>query len=199
MPDLNTPVASLILSPRGGWRKAFLISMIGHGCLAMAFHKIPSLGLGQKEQFSTHFDLCFFEPEPMVAPQPPHPIVRPKAPCKNEKKSVQESLQTSTTFASPEAGPPTHSPRALGSNPAPEYPEQARAQGIEGVVHLHVTINGAGLVRHIQVIPPRTSSVLEKAALKAVQEWRFEASPLGLPQEALIPIHFQLDCTGDIP
>ena len=53
----------------------------------------------------------------------------------------------------------------------PEYPEAARAQGIQGAVVLEVRIGGDGGVQEARLVsgPP----LLADAAMAAVKEWRF--------------------------
>jgi TonB family protein len=55
----------------------------------------------------------------------------------------------------------------------PAFPEQAKKQHIEGQVLLHLVINEEGLVYQISG-EPRNNRVLEKAAMAAVKQWKYQ-------------------------
>ena len=64
----------------------------------------------------------------------------------------------------------------------PEYPEDARAAGIHGVVILDIVIGEDGSVIEARVI--RSIPELDQAAIDAVRQWRFEPTLLnGEPVE----------------
>jgi TonB family protein len=54
----------------------------------------------------------------------------------------------------------------------PEYPEEARAEGIQGAVVLEVRIGSDGSVEQVRVVSGQP--VLANAALAAVKQWRFK-------------------------
>lgn len=54
----------------------------------------------------------------------------------------------------------------------PQYPEQAQAAGIEGVVLVEILIDETGQVADARVL--RSIPLLDEAALQAVRQWRFE-------------------------
>lgn len=57
---------------------------------------------------------------------------------------------------------------------APLYPEEARKQGIQGVVELEATINRAGTVIGVKVLPAQTPQpLLEQAAVAALRQWQY--------------------------
>jgi TonB family protein len=74
----------------------------------------------------------------------------------------------------------------------PVYPPAAKQAGIEGNVRLRVTINKDGSVMDIWVLsgPP----TLVKAALEAVQQWRF--SPNKVVRVTVVTVNFSLDKAG---
>ena len=74
----------------------------------------------------------------------------------------------------PEAATP---PRALGSNPPPDYPEEARKAGREGLVVLKIVIDEQGRVTVVSVM--RGEEPLTSAAVEAVRRWRYEPATLG--------------------
>ncbi len=55
---------------------------------------------------------------------------------------------------------------------APVYPPEALAQGVQGTVKLHVTIQKDGSVKVMDVISG--DPLLSPAALNAVRQWRYE-------------------------
>jgi TonB family protein len=62
----------------------------------------------------------------------------------------------------------------LKSRP-PNYPWQARRQGIEGFVELEFSVNSAGKVTHVEVLDALPEGVFEKAASRALSRWTFAA------------------------
>jgi TonB family protein len=64
----------------------------------------------------------------------------------------------------------------------PDYPQKARKQLVEGVVRLHVIIGKDGIPREVSVMSGHP--LLTDAAIKAVQQWRYEPTLLlGNPVE----------------
>jgi protein TonB len=54
----------------------------------------------------------------------------------------------------------------------PQYPAEARAQKIQGLVTLEVQIGTEGAVHNIAVIDGK--SILAEAAVEAVRQWRYQ-------------------------
>jgi TonB family protein len=59
----------------------------------------------------------------------------------------------------------------------PVYPEEAKSQGIVGTVTLHVVVDRDGSVQSVE--PVSGPSLLVKAAVSAVSEWRYAQTLLG--------------------
>jgi TonB family protein len=77
---------------------------------------------------------------------------------------------------------------------APEYPKKARKQHIEGTVRIHAIIGKDGAPRSLTVVSG--DPLLAPAAIKAVQQWRYEPTLLnGSPVEVdtKIDVIFQLN------
>jgi TonB family protein len=56
----------------------------------------------------------------------------------------------------------------------PVYPEEAKKLGLQGVVELEATINSAGKVIAVKVLPAQTSQpLLEAAAVAALRQWKY--------------------------
>ena len=55
----------------------------------------------------------------------------------------------------------------------PQYPERAMQRGIEGRVLIEFTISRSGSVKDAKVIAYEPSRIFNKAALKAVSQWKY--------------------------
>ena len=88
-------------------------------------------------------------------------------------------------------------PRPDGrSNPKPDYPEAARAEGREGTVLLRVTVLPSGKVGEATVDRSSDHLDLDRAAIEAVMKWSFlPAREGGNPVSASIriPVTFALN------
>ena len=124
-------------------------------------------------------------PTSVVAPPveaPPAPVVVAKAPV---------------AVAAPRPQPvePPHFDVAYLNNPRPAYPPIARKMGLEGVVLLRVDVSAKGTPEKIVIAQTSGASLLDEAAMKAVQGWTFVPArrgdaPIAHPVE--VPIRFQL-------
>jgi len=80
-------------------------------------------------------------------------------------------------------------------NPPPPYPESARRLHQEGLVVLAVMVNADGIPTGVSVLHSSGFTVLDNAALKAVQRWKFRAAMLaGIPiaSRVEVPVRFRL-------
>jgi len=68
-------------------------------------------------------------------------------------------------------------PRVLVSAP-PRYPAQAEAQGIEGEVVARILVDAEGSVRQVTILSSRPEEVFDRAAVEALQKWRFTPAKL---------------------
>jgi periplasmic protein TonB len=81
-------------------------------------------------------------------------------------------------------------------NPAPRYPEEARQAKQEGVVVLVARVAPSGTADAVSVKASSGYSLLDDAALKAVQKWKFKPAKVGkmpVASQVEIPVRFQLD------
>lgn len=84
-------------------------------------------------------------------------------------------------------------------NPAPPYPETARLNRMEGTVLLEAEVDRFGAVNAVRIEKSSGHALLDEAALRTVQRWRFKpAAALGVAVESTvrIPIRFSLSTTG---
>lgn len=80
-------------------------------------------------------------------------------------------------------------------NPKPNYPDQAKREGWEGMVLLRVLINSHGEPATIEVNRSSGFDVLDLAALKTVRGWRFHPAHYGhkrVESWVKVPIVFRL-------
>ncbi|MBL1259024.1 MAG: energy transducer TonB [Thiotrichaceae bacterium] len=94
--------------------------------------------------------------------------------------------------------PPVSHSRYL-HNPKARYPRIAEKRGMEGLVMINVHVGRDG--RPIEALIHTSSGygVLDRAALKAVRSWRFEAARRGntrVEGQVLVPINFELTEKG---
>ncbi len=68
---------------------------------------------------------------------------------------------------------------------SPLYPIEARQEGVEGWVYLHMTVGVDGSARDVRVTQSSIDEVFDKAAIDAINAWVFEpATDQGVPVEA---------------
>lgn len=80
-------------------------------------------------------------------------------------------------------------------NPPPKYPALARRRGVTGVVILEVFVDISGRVQDLKISHSSNSSLLDKAALRAVRRWQFRAGSVGGNPHSMwvrVPVRFQL-------
>ena len=95
--------------------------------------------------------------------------------------------------------PPVEPIRAGGAVAAPTkvkdvkpvYPAAARKAGVRGVVVVQYTVTPEGTVTDVKIM--RGFPKLDAAAITAVQQWRYEPSPLRAPVTMNVPLKFPPD------
>lgn len=133
------------------------------------------------------------ESNPTPTPnRPPTAATRPSAPQDSAERNIADSARTASTSAP--AGPEVVPARVL-DNPRPAYPRQARRRGLEGQVVLEVQVLPDGHPGQIEVVAGSGHSILDRAALAALRDWRFEPAREGgraVSATLRVPVHFQL-------
>lgn len=85
-------------------------------------------------------------------------------------------------------------PKSLGQ---PVYPVEDRRRNVEGWVNLNLMIDASGQPFEISVADSNGIKSLERAALRAAKEWRFEPATLnGSPTEAAYEMKVTFNLTG---
>jgi protein TonB len=85
-------------------------------------------------------------------------------------------------------------PRPLASNRPPEYPEESRASGREGLVILKIIVDVEGRVTVVSVL--RGEEPFASAAIRAVQTWRYrpatlDGSPISIYRTLKLPFRIR--------
>lgn len=84
---------------------------------------------------------------------------------------------------------------AAPGNQPPAYPNIARRRGQEGLVLLRVEVSPGGNVAAVQVAASSGHPILDRAAVNAVEDWRFQPAQRGGQNIAAtleIPVRFRL-------
>ncbi len=142
------------------------------------------------------------EPLPLVAApaEVPVPYVAPAAPVRELPPINAAPRQTQTAAIAPAAAAPTVVlPRfdaAYLQNPPPVYPTLARRLGEQGRVLLRVLVTAAGTAERVELKASSGAQRLDRAALEAVQRWRFVPARQGdqaVSAWVVVPISFSLE------
>ena len=114
------------------------------------------------------------------AVQFPKKISPPEKPKESEKASFESTVI---------------SPPKITDNQPPGYPRLARRLGYEGLVTLQVTVSVYGSPTKVEIIKSSGHGILDRAAVSAVEGWRFAPGKKGnTPVKSIvtIPIRFIL-------
>ncbi len=148
------------------------------------------------------------EPERKVPPRKKRvrrPAPRPKTPAQSEALVVpREPVSPPPELAKPvDRGSETEVKTVMEEakplyrlNRPPPYPRVARRRGYEGTVVLEVLVNRKGRVGELRVFSSSGYTLLDKAAMAAVEDWLFEPGRRGEESVAMwvrVPIRFVLD------
>ena len=121
-------------------------------------------------------------PVPIVE-APAAPVVVAKAPATVSAPGRADAIE------------PPHFNVAYLNNPRPAYPPIARKLGLEGSVLLRVEVSAKGIPEKIVIAQTSGASLLDEAAMKAVQGWTFvpaRRGELAVAHPVEVPIRFQL-------
>lgn len=138
----------------------------------------------------------------MPAPQPgsdqarPHLVEQapPAAPEPLAEAAPVEPAATTPTTPVPSSSTNDSPPQRIAEqSPAPQYPASALRKGERGVVLLNVLVDSQGRPSRVSVAERSGSRALDRAAVDAVQRWRFQpalSAGQPVPGEVQIPIEF---------
>ena len=97
----------------------------------------------------------------VVVSTDPYPSIRVSADTNSQKPSPGKNLRVGHAISSIE----------------PVYPEDAKRQGIEGAVKLHVIVDRDGVVKKVELASG--PALLAKAATRAIRKWRYSLTMVG--------------------
>ncbi|MFT5169944.1 MAG: TonB family protein [Lysobacterales bacterium] len=120
------------------------------------------------------------EPEPIIEEVKPEEVFE-------ESQEAIKSIESMGALA--DANPLEH------LNKAPSYPRLAQQRGWEGTVVLDVVVDAQGFAESISINTSSGRSILDKAALRAVGKWQFEAARSGdkaFESSIKVPVEFRL-------
>lgn len=123
---------------------------------------------------------------------PELPAVTQKEP---EKKDPPKKIEKSVNIP-PVRGAVTEARPDYFKNPAPRYPFLARQRGWQGVVLLKVKVAKNGHPVKVLVAKSSGHQILDEAAVKTVEKWRFSPSRAGnitFASWVRIPVRFLLE------
>ena len=95
--------------------------------------------------------------------------------------------------ATPSAAAETPPQRIAAQSPPPEYPASALRAGESGSVLLDVMVDAQGRVTRVEIARRSGSRALDRAALRAVEKWRFTPATVNgqaVPGQVQVPIDF---------
>jgi TonB family protein len=81
------------------------------------------------------------------------------------------------------------------SSPPPRYPELARGRGHEGTVFVEADVDERGVPSAVRVRQSSGHTMLDEAAVAAVDKWRFRpalSAGKTVPRRVIVPIEFRL-------
>jgi len=113
-----------------------------------------------------------------------------KKPEPEKPKEVQKPF-----FSPPEKGAASEAKPDYLKNPAPVYPHLARERGWQGLVILKVLVSTDGVPSEVRVEESSGHGVLDKAALRAVRNWKFVPARSGnfaFTSWVRVPVRFLL-------
>ena len=113
---------------------------------------------------------------------------RPGSPAVAKKAIPTQSLARRTS--------PKFIPAAYATWAPPDYPERARRKGWQGTTLLRVLVNSRGKSETVEISRSSGFSILDGAAVKAVQRWRFRPAHDGrktVESWVKVPIVFRLE------
>ncbi len=134
--------------------------------------------------------------EPVTKTSPPPLPKRPPRPIDVPVEVVQvDSVATPMSQANEGIETPDELPRQVATNRPPNYPVEALAARVEGVVTVRATIDAVGVVAEVDVATSSGSASLDLAALNAVRNWRFapaRKAGLAIKTVVLVPVRFSI-------
>lgn len=122
------------------------------------------------------------------------PAIVEEAPAPAPQPIAETAPPPAAAAPAPAAATPTPTDRPTplpGQSPAPDYPQAALRRGESGTVVVHVDVDAQGVPLDARLIQRSGSRDLDRAALEAVRNWRFQpAQSNGQPMQGSLEIPF---------
>ena len=188
------------------WTVAVLIHVLFFSFTGKMFVKPPQFAIAPTREID--IDMIQEPKEIVQVQEQPKPVVKkiekviskiPKPVVKSIEKPKQlitpkmlirpKQIITSSAQVKVEAKPD------YIQNPPPPYPELAKQMRQEGIVMLSVNVNKEGEPVDVEIIQSSGFRLLDQAALKAVQHWKFQPGRIGglpIDSKVTVPVRFQL-------
>ncbi len=129
------------------------------------------------------------EERPQLVEEKPMPASVPEAPAPT---APAEAAPAASGVALAPGDVPVPIP---GQTPAPEYPPAAMRSGEQGTVMVRVEVGVDGLPTSVEVAQRSGSRDLDRAAVDAVRQWRFQPAQRdgqAVPGAVTVPIDFKM-------
>lgn len=104
------------------------------------------------------------------------------------KNVLMAAATAMTAFGTVGVAPAAAEPVLIKQVP-PEYPRGAERRKLEGTVEVAFDVNASGKVENATVQAESMPGVFDKAAVEAVEQWKFEE---GNPGKSVVTIAFAL-------
>lgn len=149
------------------------------------FHQNKSESLEPSESIE-EFSQNSREPLPLITPPQPRSESSERTTDSNglavREGNAEQGATASAGSAALRGADDTGPPIKLGTNPDPEYPEEARAARLQGRVVLLIRVGVDGRVEWLKLSRSSGVKSMDDSALKTVKDWRFEpAKRFGRP------------------
>lgn len=95
------------------------------------------------------------------------------APSDNPVRNSASEVGKKPVPSNRDGGAAGNSPVAILSKPKPVYPRSALQRGQEGWVKISFIVNEQGRIENPSVVSSRPRRVFDRAALQAIEQWRF--------------------------
>ena len=144
------------------------------------------------------------KPEPVVEkkpePEKPKPVVekkpeQKKAPQPVEQQVVKSAIEETEVEGVSDEPIFIEKPAIRSANP-PRYPRVAQRRNMQGVVMLEVIVDIKGNAMNIKILESSGYKILDKSAIAAVEDWKFEPQKRNnrlIASRVHIPVAFQLN------
>lgn len=132
---------------------------------------------------------------PAVKPPVAEPVVEAAAASASAPRVASEP-QPALPVAEPEQEVVNQAPRFREPPAAPAYPVQAQRRNQQGQVLVEVRLDAEGEQRQVRLLKSSGFSSLDRAALEAVADWKFQPERQAgrpTPSRVQIPIDFALN------